>query len=264
MTADFRTLAIRSDQEHVEVVVLNRPHAANALDTLMGQELFTYFETLALDPARARCVVLTGEGKRAFCSGGDLKERRGMSVEAWTAQHLVFERMARALLACPVPIIAAINGAAYGGGCEIAAACDFIYAAERATFALTEVTLGIMPGAGGTQTLSHAVGERRAKELIFTGRPFSAKDALQWGLINAICPEDTLLEEVKRVAGHIAANAPLAVRQAKQAISRGMHMSLADGMAFEIEAYNRLVPTEDRTEGVLAFNEKRRPVFKGR
>lgn len=264
MAAGFQTLDVRQDHEHVATLVLNRPDVANALSTRMGEELFAYFEMLALEPSRLRCVILTGAGERAFCAGGDLKERRGMSVEAWTAQHLVFERMARALVACPVPVIAAVNGAAYGGGCEIAAACDFIYAAEHATFALTEVKLGIMPGAGGTQFLARAVGERRAKELIMTGRSFSAADALQWGLVNAVCPDRKLLDQVDKAAASIAANAPLAVRQAKQAISRGTGMPLADGMAFEIEAYNRLVLTEDRVEGVEAFNQKRRPMFKGR
>jgi enoyl-CoA hydratase len=264
MTHEFDTLRIVHRGNHTETVTLHRPEAANALNTRMGQELVIYFETLALDPARARCVILTGSGDRAFCAGGDLKERRGMSVDAWAAQHLVFERMARAIIACPVPVIAAVNGAAYGGGCEIAAACDFIHAAERASFALTEVTLGIIPGAGGTQTMTRALGERRAKELIFTGRPFSAMEALQWGFANAVHADDALLTEVERVATRIAGNAPLAVRQAKQAISRGAGMSLGDGMAFEIEAYGRLVATEDRIEGVEAFNQKRSPLFKGR
>ena len=187
-----------------------------------------------------------------------------MSVETWNAQHLIFERMARAIVGCPVPVIAAVNGAAYGGGCEIAAACDFIHAAHRARFALTEVTLGIIPGAGGTQTVSRAIGERRAKELIFSGRPLSATEALDWGLVNAVHADGELLTEVQRIAAKIAANAPLAVRQAKQSISRGVGMSLGDAMAFEIEAYNRLVVTEDRVEGVEAFNQKRPARFKGR
>lgn len=264
MNADFRTLEIRRDRENVETVVLNRPEAANALNTRMGEELMAYFEALALDPGRLRCVVLTGAGDRAFCAGGDLKERRGMSTEAWIAQHLVFERMARAIVGCPVPTIAAVNGAAYGGGCELVLACDFAHAAERARFALTEVTLGIIPGAGGTQTLPRAVGLRRAKELILSGLPFSARDALEWGLVNAVRSDGGLLDEVGRTAERIAANAPLAVRQAKQAISRGTGMPLADGMAFEIEAYNRLVSTQDRVEGVEAYNQKRKPEFKGR
>jgi enoyl-CoA hydratase len=172
--------------------------------------------------------------------------------------------MVRALAGCPTPMIAAVNGAAYAGGLEIAMGCDFIYAAEHARFALTEVTLGIMPGAGGTQSLPRAVGERRAKEIILTGKPFSAAEAHQWGMVNRVLPAAELLAETLKTAGVIARNAPISVRQAKQAISRGLNMSLWDGLSFEIEAYNRMVPTQDRREGVLAFNEKRPPRFTGR
>ena len=170
------------------IVRLNRPDASNALNTQMGRDLVRYFEDAALDPKSLRCIVLTGAGDKAFCAGGDLKERRGMTDEAWTRQHVIFERMVRALIDCPVPIIGAVNGAAYGGGCEIAGCCDFLYAAESARFALTEVTLGIMPGGGGTQTLPRAVGERRAKELILTGKPFTAAEAHAWGLVNEVFP----------------------------------------------------------------------------
>jgi len=264
MHLDFETLKVERRGPHILLVTLNRPAAANAMNTQMGRELMALFEALSLDLERLRCVVLTGSGEKAFCAGGDLKERNGMTDEAWVAQHLVFERMLRALIGCPIPVIAAVNGAAYGGGCEIAAACDFIYAAPHARFALTEVTLGIMPGAGGTQNLPRAVGERRAKEIILTGAPFTAEEAERWGLVNRVIPADRLLEETMATAERIAANAPIAVRQAEQSISRGLQMSLADGLAFEIEAYNRLVGTEDRREGVRAFNEKRKPVFKGR
>jgi len=260
---NFETLLVEAAAPHILLVTLNRPDAANAMNTQLSQDLTALFEGLNLDPGDTRCVVVTGAGERAFCAGGDLKERRGMSDEAWGRQHLVFERMVRALLDCPIPMIGAVNGAAYGGGCEIAATMDFIYAAESARFALTEVTLGIIPGAGGTQTLPRAMGERRAKELILSGRPFSAREAQDWGLVNAIYPSADLLPRAIETAQQIAKNAPIAVRQAKQAIRRGMPMSLADGLAFEIEAYNRTVPTEDRREGVNAFNEKRDPNFKG-
>ena len=202
-------------------------------------------------------------GERAFCAGGDLKERKGMSNDAWAKQHLIYERMTRAIIDCPLPVIAAVNGAAFGGGCELVAAVDFAYAAEHARFALTETTLGIIPGAGGTQTLSRAVGEKRAKEIILSAHPFSAENAMQWGLINSVFPKEVLLDEVLVCAKRIAGNAPIAIRQAKQSIHRGLQMSLSDGLAFEIEAYNRTVPTQDRMEGILAFNEKRKPVFKG-
>jgi enoyl-CoA hydratase len=261
---DYATLSLSTPQPGLLVVTLNRPEVANALNTQMGRDLVRCFEDVALDPGNLRCLVLTGSGDKAFCAGGDLKERRGMTDEQWTRQHVIFERMVRALIDCPVPIIGAVNGAAYGGGCEIAGCCDFLYAAESARFALTEVTLGIMPGGGGTQTLPRAVGERRAKELILTGKPFTAAEAHDWGLVNEVFPLAELLPAALATAARIARNAPISVRQAKLAVHRGLQSSLRDGLALEIEAYNRMVPTEDRREGVLAFNEKRSPNFRGR
>ena len=259
----FETLSLDSPADHVLRVTMNRPHAANAMNTQMGHDLTAVFEKLSVDTETYRCVILTGAGDKAFCAGGDLKERKGMSDEAWGAQHLVYERMVRALLGCPLPLIGAVNGAAYGGGCEIAAATDFVYASETARFALTEVTLGIIPGAGGTQTLPRAVGQRRAMEIILTGKPFAAADAKEWGLVNHVSAPMELADDALATAVHIAGNAPVSVRQAKQAIRKGMQMSLFDGLSFEIEAYNRTVPTKDRQEGILAFNEKRKAVFRG-
>ena len=194
MRSDFETVAVERRDNGILLVTLNRPDAANALNTQMGRDLMELFEGLSIDIEGLRVVILTGQGTKAFCAGGDLKQRNGMTDDAWQAQHLVFERMQRAILACPIPVIAAVNGAAYGGGCEIAAAADFVYASTNARFALTEVTLGIMPGAGGTQTLARAVGERRAKELILSGLPFSATDAEAWGLVNRVLPPEQLLE----------------------------------------------------------------------
>lgn len=261
---EFPTLLLETQGPHVLVVTLNRPEVANAFNTQMARDLVKVFEDLALDSETIRCTVLTGAGNRAFCAGGDLKERDGMDDETWGRQHLVYERMIRAILDCPLPIVGAVNGAAYGGGCEIAAAADFVYAADGARFALTETSLGIIPGAGGTQTLTRAIGERRAKEYILCAKPFSAAEAMEWGLVNALFPQQRLLDEALRTAARIAGNAPIAVRQAKQSIRRGLQMSLSDGLAYEIEAYNRTVPTEDRLEGVRAFNEKREPQFQGR
>jgi enoyl-CoA hydratase len=263
MRTEFETLSVERIDDHILTIVLDRPDVANAMNTQMGRELMSVFEGLLLDDDGLRVVILTGRGTRAFCAGGDLKERKGMSDAAWQSQHAVFERMLRAVLACRLPVIAAVNGAAYGGGCELACAADFVYAADHARFALTEVALGIMPGAGGTQTLTRAVGERRAKELIMTGLPFSASEAASWGLVNSVWSGDTLMDAIRSTARRIAGNGPIAVRQAKQSIHRGLQMSLADGLAFEIEAYNRLVPTADRREGVLAFNERRVPNFRG-
>ena len=260
----FDTLVLSFPADHVLQVTLNRPQVANAFNTRMAQEMVALFEALAMDGEELRCVVIMGAGERAFCAGGDLKERNGMTDEAWNKQHLVYERMIRALVDCPLPVIGAVNGAAYGGGCEVAAALDFVYAAETARFAMTETSLGIIPGAGGTQNLARAIGERRTKELIMSATPFNATEAHQWGLVNAVFPSKDLLDATLITASKIAANAPVAVRQAKQAIHHGLQMSLADGLAFEVEAYNRTVPTEDRREGVAAFNEKRKPAFSGK
>lgn len=264
MQQHYETLTLATPRPHVLLVTLSRPEASNAMNTQLSRDVTALFEELTLDPGETRCIIVTGAGDKAFCAGGDLKERKGMTDEAWGRQHVVFERMVRALIDCPVPTIGAVNGAAYGGGCEIAATMDFLYAAETARFAMTEVTLGIIPGAGGTQTLPRAMGERRAKELILSGRPFTAGEAVEWGLVNAVFPQADLLAATLDIAERIAGNAPIAVRQAKQAIHRGLSMSLADGLTFEIEAYNRTVPTQDRREGVLAFNEKRKAIFKGR
>jgi enoyl-CoA hydratase len=263
MRADFETIAVSRQDDHILLVTLNRPEVSNAMNTRMGLDLMELFETLSIDLEGLRVAIITGSGEKAFCAGGDLKERNGMTDESWRSQHAIFERMVRAIMGCPIPLLAAVNGAAYAGGCEIAAASDFVYAATNARFALTEVTLGIMPGAGGTQNLARAVGERRAKEIILSGLPFTAEEAEAWGLVNRVVEPSELLATTIGVAQRIAANAPIAVRQAKQAIHRGMQMSLSDGLAFEIEAYNRLVSTEDRREGVQAFNEKRKPVFRG-
>jgi enoyl-CoA hydratase len=264
MRSDFETIVVSRHEDQILLVTLNRPEVSNALNTRMGLDLTELFETLAIDLAGLRIVIITGSGDKAFCAGGDLKERNGMTDESWQAQHVIFERMVRAIMGCPIPVLAAVNGAAFGGGCEIAAASDFVYAAANARFALTEVTLGIMPGAGGTQNIARAVGERRAKEIILSGKPFTAAEAEAWGLVNRVVEPAELLETTFGIARCIAANAPLAVRQAKQAIHRGLQMSVWDGLAFEIEAYGRLVSTEDRREGVLAFNERRKPVFRGR
>jgi enoyl-CoA hydratase len=264
MDHDFETLRVDDRGDGLLLLTLNRPQAANAMNTQMGRDLLTFFDAVNGDPLCCRCIVVTGAGDKAFCAGGDLKERLGMTDETWQAQHLLFERMIRAFIACPVPVLGAINGAAYAGGCELALCCDFLYAAETARFALTEVTLGIMPGAGGTQNLPRSVGERRAKEIILTGRPFSAGEAAEWGMVNRLCAPERLLEEAIETARRIADNAPISVRQAKHAIHHGLQMDLASAMRFEIEAYNRMVPTADRREGIAAFNEKRKPRFTGR
>lgn len=260
----YETLAVAPHGEHVLVVTLNRPAVLNAINTQMGHDLLDCFSRITAAPGAVRCVVLTGAGERAFCAGGDLKERDGMTQAQWQAQHELFERAFVAIMECPTPVIAAVNGHAYGGGLETALCCDFIYASREARFALSEVRLGIMPGGCGTQNLARAVGERRAKELVMTARPFSAQDGLAWGAVNQVCEPGAALADALATAQAIADNAPLSVKQAKKSIHYGLQMDLLTGYRFEIEAYNRLVDTEDRREGVRAFNEKRKPAFTGR
>jgi enoyl-CoA hydratase/carnithine racemase len=260
----YETLALEPAGPHVLVVRLNRPGALNALNTQMGRDTLELWTRIAAEPGELRCAVLTGAGERAFCSGGDLKERDGMTVAAWQAQHEVFERSFMALVECPLPVIAAVNGHAFGGGLEMALCCDFIYASRAARFAQSEVRLGIMPGGMGTQNLARALGERRAKELTLSARAFSAEEGAAWGLVNKLCEPGRVLEDALATAQAIAENAPLAVRQAKKSIHYGLQADLLTGYRFEIEAYNRLIGTEDRLEGVRAFNEKRKPEFKGR
>ncbi len=260
----YETLLLERREPHRLVVTLNRPQVLNAINTRMGQELLDLWLRLDLLDEDLRCVVLTGAGDRAFCAGGDLKERNGMTDEAWRRQHEIFERAYFALLEVPVPVIAALNGHAYGGGLETALACDFIYIDERARLALSEVRLGIMPGGGGTQNLARAVGERRAKELILRAQPFTAQQALEWGVANRVSAAGKVLSDALEAAADIAGNGPLAVRQARKSIHLGLQTDLLTGSRIEIEAYNRLVGSEDRHEGVRAFNEKRAPQFKGR
>jgi enoyl-CoA hydratase len=264
MRTDFETLFVERLEPHILVVTLNRPDRRNALNTQMGLDMLELFGGFYVDQEDIRCVVLTGAGSKAFCAGGDLKQRNDMTDETWQNQHAVFEKMTLAIMDCPIPIIAAVNGAAFGGGLEMALSADFLYAARSARFAQTETSLGIMPGAGGTQNLPRACGVRRAKEIIFTAEPFTSEQALEWGIVNKVCDDRQLLDEAMATARKIAANAPIAVRQAKKSISMATQTDLRTGYSFEIEAYNRMVPTEDRLEGVRAFNEKRAPNFKGR
>jgi enoyl-CoA hydratase len=258
----YQTLSLQTHDAHVLLVTLNRPQVLNALNTQMGRDKLDLWTRLAAEPGEVRCIVLTGAGDRAFCAGGDLKERNGMTDAAWNAQHEIFERAYLALLELPLPIIAAVNGDAFGGGLEMALCCDFVYAAKGARMALPETKLALMPGVGGTQNLARAAGERRAKELILTGQAFDAQRGYEWGVVNRIC--DNVVEEALATARSIAANGPLAVRQAKKAIHYGLQMDVATGFRFAVEAYNQLVVTEDRREGVQAFNEKRKPRFQGK
>ena len=260
----YETINVELYNDHILIVTLNRPDSANALNSQMGHDLLDLWNRLIVDPDLVRCLILTGAGEKIFCAGGDLKERQGMSKEQWLRQHELFERMYWTLVDLPLPVIAAVNGHAFGGGLEMLMCCDFIYASSQARFALPEVSLGIMPGAGGTQNLPRAIGERRAKEILMTGKPFSCEMAVEWGLINQMSEPEKVMADAIEVATLIANNAPLSVRQIKKAVRYGGQMELRTAYRFEVEAYNHLIETEDRYEGVKAFNEKRKPNFKGK
>lgn len=259
----YQTLNVDYSNPALALLRLNRPEAANALNTRMAVELTSVFKHLGKKSSRFKVVVLTGSG-RYFCAGADLKERRGMTKKAWGAQHAAFEKALYAILGCPIPVIAAVNGAAMGGGLELALACDFILASEGASLAFPEAGLGIMPGLGGTQTLPRAVGPRRAKELLFSGKRFSAEDACRWGLVNRSVPAESLLQETLTLAETIAGNAPLSVRAIKQSVNQGIALPLKAALQCELKHYKTLLNTGDRHEGIHAFNEKRKPAFTGK
>lgn len=249
--------------EHVLHVTMNRPERLNAMDTEMGQAMHDLVLQLADDPDWVRVVVLSGAG-RAFSTGADLALRQQQTPQELTRQHRVAERTHALRSESPVPWIAAVRGPCYAGGLETALTCDFIYAGRQARFALTECRIGLMPGCMGTQHLPRALGERRAKELILSGRPFGADEALRWGLVNEVCDDEAVVDRATDCAREIAACAPLSVRQAKKAIHLGLQTDLHTGYRIELEAWQQLVETEDHREGIAAFIAKRKPEFKGR
>lgn len=262
MAQTFQTL-LTEEADGVLVVTLNRPNSGNSLSTKMAEELLALWQSLAAN-SQVRAVVLTGAGEKIFCAGADLKERDGMTDDQWVAQHRLFEAMRDALVALPVPVICAVNGAAYGGGCEIALNCDFIYAAAGARFALPEVKLGIMPGLGGAPNLARAAGERRAREILLTGDPFTAEEGAAYGVVNRVCAAGALVADAVATARRIAANAPLSVRNIRRTLAATANLTGEASIAVELANYDELTPTEDRREGVAAWGEKRAPAWKGR
>ena len=246
----------------IAVVTVDRPKALNALNTATLDQLEEALTTVAGKP-ELRGVIVTGAGEKAFVAGADIAEMVNLTTEqalAFSARgHRVFDALER--LSCPT--VAAVNGFALGGGCELALACDLIYAAENARFGLPEVSLGIIPGFGGTQRLTRAVGRGRAKELIFTGDMIDAARAKDIGLVLDVVPASKLLDHCRAVIERIAKKGPLAVARAKRVIAEGADRSLADGNELEREAFAALFPSADRKEGMAAFLAKRPAAFRG-
>jgi len=250
-------------------LTLARPGAMNALSRGLVGDLGAAVRALRADAAPPRALVVTGGGERAFCAGADLKERRAMSLDDTRAFLTLLNATLNELAAFPAPVIAAINGVAFGGGLELALACDLRVAAARAELGLLETRLGIIPGAGGTQRLARIAGVAVAKELILTGRRISAARALELGVVNQVVDAEAgkLVAAVDALVAEIAACGPLAVAQAKRAIDGGWGaaaLPLPDGLALERASYEVVLASEDRVEGLAAFGEKRPPVYKGR
>jgi methylglutaconyl-CoA hydratase len=257
-----KTIVINKLDNGIVMITLNRPEAANALSVQMLEELYDAILTCKYDRS-VRCIVITGAGEKAFCAGADLKERAGMDpVQVRKTVSLIRENI-NSLELLPQPVIAAVNGVAFGGGTELALACDFRIASETAKLGLTETSLGIIPGAGGTQRLPRLVGKGRAKELIFTARRIDAKEALEIGLVEYAVPPESLIDKALEIAGQIVRNGPIAVAQAKFAIDKGYEVDLNTGLAIEQNAYEVTIPTKDRLEGLQAFKEKRSPIYIG-
>jgi enoyl-CoA hydratase/carnithine racemase len=255
-------LVERVPEQGIALLTLNRPEVLNAISTALIERLDVVLSEAAADPA-ARAVVLTGAGDRAFCTGMDLKERTSMTVPEIARQRRRLIGVLGYLHRFPKPTVAAVTGAAMGGGFELALCCDLIVAAEDARFALPEVRVGIMPAGGGTQTLTWLVGPARARDLILTGRSVSATEAYQWGIVARLVPAEEAVPRAVALAAEIAQGAPIGLRQAKAAIRRA-HRVLGAGLDEEDELYQAVLDSEDRVEGFLAFKEKRPPRFQGR
>jgi enoyl-CoA hydratase/carnithine racemase len=249
-------------KNNIAILTLNRPEVMNSLNFPLLKEL-NHFITEANFQKDVRVIIITGEGQKAFCAGADLKERRELSPEEVKRYIFTIRTTFTAVEYLPKPVIAAVNGIALGGGTELALASDIRLASSTAKMGLTETSLAIIPGAGGTQRLVRAVGKGKAKELIFLAKRITAEEAYEIGMVNKVVEPDKLMEEAMEMAEQICKNGPLAVEQAKMAINYGSETDIYTGLAFETQCYNNLIPTKDRIEGLQAFKEKRKPQYKG-
>jgi len=259
----FVLTELQGEQKNIFIVTLSRPAVRNSFNTEMAEQLLTIFQNIKNDE-QIHVVILASSDPMSFCSGADLKERKGMSDEEWQNQHLLFESMVYTLEDLPQATIALVNGFALAGGFELALNCDLIIASENAKFGLPEVTRGIMPGCGAARILPQRVASHIAKEWLFTGKIIDAQEANRAGLINQLVTDKELQSTGFDLASKIASNASLGVMGAKQVVNKSTSMKTHEARQFEIETYNKVIQSEDRLEGVLAFNEKRKPVFKGR
>lgn len=261
MIMSFETILFTT-QNNIALIQFNRPKALNALNNALFDELDQALDQVAAD-ADIRVLVLTGAGEKAFVAGADIVELSRMTP----LQGKKFSRKGQNVFSkienLPIPAIAAVNGYALGGGSEAALACDFIYASEKAVFGLPEITLGLIPGFGGTQRLARLVGTNRAREMVFTGKNITAQQAYEFGMVNQVCAPEELMETVMKTAGVIASRGRASLRAAKEVIHNGTNVDLETGCRIENDAFGLTMSSEDAKEGTAAFLEKRKPQFKG-
>jgi len=253
---------IFAQEKGIATITFNRPEVLNALNEASLQEFSNALDAVASDED-IRVLVLTGAGEKSFVAGADITEFLRFNVLKAKIFAETGHGLINRLQELPIPVIAAVNGFALGGGCEIVIGCDFIYAAENAMFGLPEINLGIIPGFGGTQRLPRLIGKNMAKEMIFTGKMISAAEAHAVGWVNTVCPQDELMAEVMKTATIIASKGKASLRAAKQAINSGMDVDLKTGCRIEIDAFAICLSSPDAKEGTLAFLEKRKANFKG-
>lgn len=255
---------IRYEQNgNLAIITLNRPDSMNAFNYDMLRELGQVAEAIRINPD-IRVVIFTGAGEKAFSVGADLKERKTLTEQQVKRNIYKIGEVFSSIESLPQPTIAMMNGYAFGGGMELALSCDFRIAAHDITLGLTETSLAIIPGAGGTQRLPRLIGESKAMELILTARRLNAEEALSYGILTKVVAKESLLEETGKFADMMLANGPVALQQAKFAIKHGMNADLQTGLHIERKAYEMTIPTEDRVEALMAFSEKRKPQFKGK
>jgi enoyl-CoA hydratase len=258
----YTNIIVEAD-EGIATITFNRPKALNALNGELLDELSDALEKSSADE-EVRVLVLTGAGEKSFVAGADITELATFN----TLQAKVFAEKGHAIIgqlqALPIPVIAAVNGFALGGGSEMALACDFIYASENAMFGLPEISLGIIPGFGGTQRLPRLIGSNLAKEMIFTGKMIPAQDAKSIGLVNLVVAPSSLMEETMKTAKTIASKGKVSLRAAKQAINNGLNVDLTTGCRLEMDAFAICMASEDAKEGTRAFIEKRKAAFTGK
>src|SRR5690606_5360266 len=262
---EYETILLQQNEANkgIFILELNRPESLNAMNTQMGKELIQSLTELAYNK-EIRVLIVTGSGDRGFCVGADLKERNGMSKDEWKKQHEIFERASEVLREFPYPVIAGLNGYALGGGLELALGCDMRIAANHAKLGLPEAKVGLIPGIGGTQLLPRTIPVGLAKEMLYRGSHISAERALHLGLVNAVCDKEELLDTALEIASDIAKNAPLSLKAIKQAVNQGLQTDIHTALTIELSHYYTCANSEDRLEGIRAFNEKREPNWQGK